>query len=662
MTPSLEPSNSHLTAILNMGKKKSFIDKKNSVTFHLVRRSQRDVSGFIDYEAQIVGDEKDGTVNNQQQLSDFVLMPAPDNSEKYSKIIVPETRSKKEEFVEQSWDDKHQFFKLKQTLEQTPQLLDETFDKYTRPITGEGTFVSATSGNNAGVPNDNSIADDPLIREVERAYESITLNPDLMDPEIADALFGDWEDGEGVFEELLDDFVLTASEEPTAEPLSDDTRNPLSPDLEFDYDAHIRNLMERAHKAQEGHGVPTAGRAFVSNHPSAQTDFSYFKKAKPLNRLDEDHQQDQEQDYDDDDSFANVASEVDDEQGDWGPTSSNVANISIIPGVTPKLSLEAEQALHQKFEATLAEYDTSDEEQDYDDFDMNAVLGNPTTLMTNMNQVLDDESGSKVSAGGRDWETMASMVTTDEEARYNLRQISHQQLESVLDTYLKDREDRQLAEGVLRVSEKRTGGSGHFALMKIKPEEKIEDTQQQQLQQPQELLPEEMEPPPEEVLIDGKSYFSFKQASPWDCESVLTTYSNLDNNPALIARSGRRKNKKCSSTKMSKQDSSHVSYDDESQVIQHRIVLSNKTGLPLDIDNDQDSTSLTGTTCTNKGEARKRGETPQERKTRKATIKAEKQERRLQKKLVKQVFSDEFRKRTGDDTNDVAGLTVFKYS
>ena len=58
----------------------------------------------------------------------------------------------------------------------------------------------------------------------------------------------------------------------------------------------------------------------------------------------------------------------------------------------------------------------------------------------------------------------------------------------------------------------------------------------------------EIEPPPEDVIIDGRSYFSLSRRDPWDCESVLTTYSNLDNNPAVVGRSnvggkgsGRRK-------------------------------------------------------------------------------------------------------------------------
>ena len=46
-----------------MGKKKPFIDKRTASVYHVVRRSQRDV----------------GTEATAETLTDFVLMPSPDN-------------------------------------------------------------------------------------------------------------------------------------------------------------------------------------------------------------------------------------------------------------------------------------------------------------------------------------------------------------------------------------------------------------------------------------------------------------------------------------------------------------------------------------------------------------------------------------------------------
>merc|ERR1712179_389481 len=53
-----------------------------------------------------------------------------------------------------------------------------------------------------------------------------------------------------------------------------------------------------------------------------------------------------------------------------------------------------------------------------------------------------------------------------------------------------------------------------------------------------------LQPPVQEILIDGKSYFSERVHNPWDCESILSTYSNLDNNPVRIQGSRKRGKKK----------------------------------------------------------------------------------------------------------------------
>jgi protein LTV1 len=676
-------------------KRKPFIDKKNSVSFHLVRRSQRDVAGVIDYEGQAErngGEDEEDDNNVPGTQSDFVLMPAYNNSEKYSRVIVPDSapsknvkNGKTDELLDDSkteWDQKSNLFKLKETFEQAGSaVIDDTYLKFTKPITGEGTFISATGGeaDSVGGAGGGGVFEDPAIQEVERTYESITLNPDLIDPEIADALFGDWDDnindeegGDGTdngnpFEELLDDFILTASEEPTALELSQDERNPISPELEFDYDAHIRELVDRARRAQEGHGVPLTR----STHAKGEQDEEFFSNAKALRRLDEGENKGDDAD---DDSFANVPSDDDDADSQSAWADKTKAGLEVPAGVASALSPEAEKALTQKFEATLAEYDTDDEEG-YDDFDTQGMSQPNSAIMTNMPdaaQMQHISSGISVgeagSRPGGDFGTVTSMVTTDEEARYNLREVSEQQLDSVLDNYLKEREEDELANWVLGAKQKRSGGSGHYALMNIKPTEeggkKINDGI--------EFLPdivEELEPPTEDLLIDGKSYFSVKQQSPWDCESVLSTYSNLDNNPAVINRPGGARRKK--KNKNRADDASSVqSFDDEESYVQ-QIKLSTKTGLPLNLDKgfdgEEESSAMDGasvwTTGTNKGEARRRGESAEEKKARKAAIKCEKQDRRLQKKVLKEVFSEEFRKRAGDqETNDVAGLSVFRYS
>ena len=65
----------------------------------------------------------------------------------------------------------------------------------------------------------------------------------------------------------------------------------------------------------------------------------------------------------------------------------------------------------------------------------------------------------------------------------------------------------------------------------------------------------------------------------------------------------------------------------------------------------------------NKGEARRKEETKEEKKARKAAVKQERQIARIEKKMMRFAINDEFSKRTTSiNANDVGGKTVFKYS
>ena len=132
------------------------------------------------------------------------------------------------------------------------------------------------------------------------------------------------------------------------------------------------------------------------------------------------------------------------------------------------------------------------------------------------------------------------------------------------------------------------------------------------------------------------------------------TYSNLDNNPAVVGRSGRRRGK-------AKERMEYVPEDEPAQIF-----LSNKTGLPLGVlptktseedrwDGDDTFVSI------NKGEARLKSESKAEKKARKAAVKEERRVARMQKKMMKEAFAEEFERRAGDGgDNDLAGKSVFR--
>merc|ERR1712170_35134 len=123
-----------------------------------------------------------------------------------------------------------------------------------------------------------------------------------------------------------------------------------------------------------------------------------------------------------------------------------------------------------------------------------------------------------------------------------------------LDQFLQDKKDKNFIIGTRHTEKKCGGGSKVFLNNKLVPFNAIDkvDVEVEETEDVQEVLKEaeevlanpEMDLPPEEVLIDGKSYFTMKERNPWDCESILSTYSNLDNNPAVVGRSGRRRRKK----------------------------------------------------------------------------------------------------------------------
>lgn len=88
--------------------------------------------------------------------------------------------------------------------------------------------------------------------------------------------------------------------------------------------------------------------------------------------------------------------------------------------------------------------------------------------------------------------------------------------------------------------------------------------------------------------------------------------------------------------------------------------MSNKTGLPLAADGNlskirkEEVVSLR-----NKGEARKRGESAQEKAARKEAARKDKHATKLQKKIMKQVFKEESRKL--EVGLDGVGQSVFRY-
>jgi protein LTV1 len=583
-----------------MGKnKKPFIDKKNASTYHLLYRSQRDVAG-ADEEEDAAGEGTTTTTN-----AGVVLWPSPDNNKSTDhKVLLGSSSSSAngnnngEDGTLGTW---------KQQLSQAGLVDDYDYDKHLKPITGTGKFLDVSGTRNASAMYDARSKDVEdkdaalvgITKEVDRQLESIALNAECMDQEIAAALFGDFDElgGDDGMEELDDDFMIDASKPGEGE---EDEQG-------FDFAAHVKALMERA-KRESGDVDAANATPLGTVHEHARQDQDFFRKAKPLHDSDDDD--------DDDSDYQDHGGEDGD---DWDMDDGEA------PGVVPKLGVVAEKALCDKFAATLLEYD-SDE---FGDMDEEEIMG-PRPLEGNS------------------------------------------QVEAALDEYLQEKDDGLFMQGARHYMEGlNAGGSGFSALVGTKMIH-VKDIDEGKVAEVTELMPldeinadadlilkDPLEAPPtEEVFIDGQSYFSEKMRNPWDCESILSTYSNMDNNPVTIGAGGRRWRKP------EKKNMHQSAIHEEEPAMQ--ILLSDKTGMPLGVlptrgQGGQDGAGDTFVSV-NKGEARKKEESIEEKKMRKLNIKKERQISRMQKKMMKEAFSDEFSKRATEVLNDdVGGKTVFRF-
>jgi len=173
-----------------MGKsKKPFIDKKNSSTYHLLYRSQRDVAGD-----DTLGDDGGSAAG-------VVLWPSPGNS----KITDQKVLLGKKSFNSAQSD--HSLLEgWKSQLSNAGLVDDYDYEKHLKPITGTGVFFDTSGKRGVNALADvrsMTVQEDLIVREVDRQLESIALTADCMDEDIAQALFDNFDEDD--YEELNDE-------------------------------------------------------------------------------------------------------------------------------------------------------------------------------------------------------------------------------------------------------------------------------------------------------------------------------------------------------------------------------------------------------------------------------------------------------------------------
>lgn len=127
--------------------------------------------------------------------------------------------------------------------------------------------------------------------------------------------------------------------------------------------------------------------------------------------------------------------------------------------------------------------------------------------------------------------------------------------------------------------------------------------------------------------------------TPWDCETILSTCSNLDNHPSLIVEEGgKRKGKKGRNNRYRGGEMPALAEEEggpEGAVAM--VALSKKSGLPLGVLSMAEKKKVAGEVM-NAGSKRDKAETEEEKRIRKAAVKQARREGRTKKKEMTQAF------------------------
>ena len=170
----------------------------------------------------------------------------------------------------------------------------------------------------------------------------------------------------------------------------------------------------------------------------------------------------------------------------------------------------------------------------------------------------------------------------------------------------------------------------------------------------------------EETLVRLTTFEKPKEKNNWDCESIISTYSNLYNHPKTISEPSKKKIKKVDDDDSLSVSSKRSGNNNNNDKI---IKLSSKSGLPIGVlptagltqkqleAMDYDGLSRLRTAPTLRPEE----ETPDERRTRKKAVKEERRERRMEKKANTTAFKDEEKKQKktlNDLQTNIQGIKI----
>ncbi|KAJ2459932.1 Protein ltv1 [Coemansia sp. RSA 2424] len=126
-------------------------------------------------------------------------------------------------------------------------------------------------------------------------------------------------------------------------------------------------------------------------------------------------------------------------------------------------------------------------------------------------------------------------------------------------------------------------------------------------------------------------YFKEKERTPWDCQTILTTYSTLDNHPATIYE------KRAPQIKVNRRTGFPMVQAPTGDNEQRKGANSDED---VDMDGADDDDDDDDVTKENKGKSRPKDESKEEKRARKKQIQEDKRSRREVKKETREVFAE----------------------
>ncbi|KAJ0398051.1 hypothetical protein P43SY_009988 [Pythium insidiosum] len=302
-----------------------------------------------------------------------------------------------------------------------------------------------------------------------------------------------------------------------------------------------------------------------------------------------------------------------------------------------------------KFKGDLTDDEDDEELSDLEDDELGEEDEMDDADKTEHQRTLD-EAFEKLMAEEYDDDQLGELEEDDPETRGDVV-LQGELLDTIVEDYANLRQEMLNDEGKLG-NPFRTGNRLKEILEECERERLAEEDAEEE--NDVAVSPEQDEDVEQQLteMFMRSAYLAPREREQWDVETIVSTYSNLDNHPTILRDDDLLKKKR---NKKKKSDAlSTLSEDDLAAACRDKskIVLSRKTGMPIGIFEFQKEEAAAAAAAAAKQQKgapavaaqapkKKREESKEEKKARKEAVKLQKQQRRQEKKQWKTAFKDE---------------------